>query len=160
EHLDARGRAASRIRIRSAAGGSVIDEIGCACGVPKQVAVSPDGVWIAVRAGAALLVFHMTDPGASVKVQSANPKELSETAVHRSARFHAVAPNPAAVRVHARGAGARVPCRSEWHNEHRIAVPFPSAGPHASGAGETGKAVLWPGDLSSGSSPVACSSSG
>jgi WD40 repeat protein len=137
----------SWVHIRSATDGSLLDRIGCACGVPRQVVVSPDGKWVALRSGAALLLFSMTDAAASVKLQSPNRKHLTGLAFHPSGRYLAVTSNDKTVRLHDRDAGWAVTRTFEWDIGKLKSVAFNADGTLAAAGGDTGKVVVWDVDV-------------
>jgi WD40 repeat protein len=135
------------IRIRAAKDGSVLEKFGCNCGFPQQVAVSPDGTWIALRAGASLLIFHMTNAAKSVKLQSPNRKHLTHIAFHPSGRFLAGTCNDSTVRLHDRDNGWEVTKVFEWDIGKLKAIAFNPTGNLAAAGGESGKVVVWDVDL-------------
>jgi WD40 repeat protein len=131
------------VRIRSAKDGSIIDKIGPKCGVPDQVAVSPDGVWVALRAAASLLIFHQTDAGKSVKLTSPNRKHLTAMAFHPGGRYLAATSNDATVRMHDRDAGWEVTKTFDWEIGKLKSVAFSPDGNLAAAGSDTGKVVVW-----------------
>ncbi len=134
------------IRIRSAADGSVLDRIGCACQTPDQVAVSPDGVWVALRAATSLLIFHMKDAGESVKLTSPNRKHLTGIAFHPGGRYLATTSNDA-VRLHDRDAEWAVVRTFDWKIGALKSVAFSPDGSLGAAGGENGQVVVWDVDV-------------
>jgi WD40 repeat protein len=135
------------VRIRAAKDGSVLKEFGCACKAPQQIAVSPDSNWVALRAGASLFVFHMTDEAKSVMLQSPNRKHLTSIAFHPSGRFLATTSSDATVRLHDRDAGWEVTKTFEWNIGKLKTIAFNPTGNLAAAGSESGKVAVWDVDL-------------
>jgi WD40 repeat protein len=147
EYRDTRKGPDAWIHIRSAKDGAIADATACACGIPQQIVVSADGEWFAIRAAAALLVFHMTDHGLSMKLQSPNRKHLTAIAFHPSSRYLAATSNDKTVRLHDRDAGWEVMRTFDWDIGKLKSVAFNAEGTLAAAGGDTGKVVVWDVDV-------------
>jgi WD40 repeat protein len=135
-----------RIRIRSAADGSVLSETSFD-GHGGITRVSPDGAWFAFLHTKVLNVHHLTDTKKIVNLRSPNGQHWTGLAFHPSGRFLAATSNDATVRVHDRDADWTVTRTFDWNIGKLKSVAFSPDGNLAAAGGERGRIVVWDVDL-------------
>lgn len=112
----------------------------------EEVAVSPDGFRVVVRAGMTILAWPASLDGDPVRAANDNRRHFTGVAFHPSGRFLAATANDATVKLYDPATLALVRTFT-WGVGRLRSVAFSADGTLAAAAGEAGRVVVWDVDL-------------
>lgn len=135
-----------QVTVRAWVSGNVLASAPCNYWDANQVALSPDGGRVVVRAGTLLLSWPASLVGEPVRAVNNSPKHFTRIAFHPSGQFLAATSNDATVKLFDAATLALVRTFT-WNIGKLKAVAFSADGTLAAAAGEAGRVIVWDVDL-------------